>query len=364
MNEPLKAFVDDRSGFRAEPAKSLEDGFEIALEAGVWRGIPWHHTISCAVPAGNNARTCLLIATGGDLNADDEDEARELGRLSGLPVATLYQIPNQPIWDLREDDLIAMTFDRFLETRELDWPLLFPMVRSCVRAMDALQMATDGQFDRFIVTGASKRGWTTWLVSTLGDPRVAGVAPVVFDFLDIPRQMARQSELFGAPSEKLRSYTERELDEQSDSQAGHELVQLVDPFAHRDAIQAPTLAIIGSNDPYWATDASSIYWNALPQPRSLLVMLQQGHVFSDKGLYLTALARFARHIADGLPWPPAGGDVVERFAAGSQSSDLREAVWDGDIQGAKFVARFERRYGQASAGPIPLDSPISVTRIV
>src|SRR5581483_12389999 len=110
--------------------------------------------------------------------------------------------PNQPLLDgKREDALIAETFVRYLKTGDGDWPLLFPMVKSLVRAMDALQEFAKQELKveirRFIVSGGSKRGWTTWLTGAT-DPRVTAIAPLVIDTLNMREQMPHQLKSFGA----------------------------------------------------------------------------------------------------------------------------------------------------------------------
>lgn len=82
----------------------------------------------------------------------------------------LQMVPNQPLqfadWPhaLWEDDIIAYSWSKFLRTGDETWPLRLPMTKAAVRAMDTVSefCARRGTpVTRFIVGGASKRGWTT-----------------------------------------------------------------------------------------------------------------------------------------------------------------------------------------------------------
>src|SRR5262249_54956712 len=86
------------------------------------------------------------------------------------PGAVLMQVPEEPIFGgLTEDGIISFTFAQFFLTNDPEWLLLLPMTKSAVRGMDAVQeysrQAWSLDVKNFTVTGASKRGWTTWLTA-------------------------------------------------------------------------------------------------------------------------------------------------------------------------------------------------------
>jgi PhoPQ-activated pathogenicity-related protein len=163
--------------------------YDIEMTSQTWEGIDWTHQLEVYQPkdvAPNSAM--LLFNTGGKASPESMLLGLSLAKQIGAPVAILFGIPNQPLLEgKKEDALIAETFVRYLDTKDADWPLLFPMVKSVMKAMDVLQDFSKDEWKtpvkRFIVTGASKRGWTTWLTAA-ADPRVQAIAPMVIDTLN------------------------------------------------------------------------------------------------------------------------------------------------------------------------------------
>ena len=107
----------------------------------VWRGIPWEHALQVFVPKTvRYPKTALLFITGGNPGVLDTSIGVNVAPKLEAPIAILYNIPNQPLFDgKREDDLIAHTFQEYLTSGDETWPLLFPMTKSALRAMDVLQ---------------------------------------------------------------------------------------------------------------------------------------------------------------------------------------------------------------------------------
>ncbi len=281
--------MEDREHFAWQMGRPLGPVRVLRLTSGSFRDHDWLHPITVTGPIQGDA--AILYITGGTINQADLDEAERLSRRSGLPVAMLFEIPNQPLFGRIEDDLIAFTFDQFLETGDSTWPLLFPMVRAAVRAMDALEEAF--QLKRFVLTGMSKRGWTTWLAGVSGDPRICGIAPMVFDNLNFPSQMAHQLASWGEYSEQIADYTSRDLQAQASSERGRELVMMMDPFFSLPSLRCPVLTVSGSNDRYWTSDALRLYWHDIPTSKHCLMVPNAGHILGDKVQMIETVGEFA-----------------------------------------------------------------------
>jgi PhoPQ-activated pathogenicity-related protein len=225
------------------------------------------------------------------------------------------------------------------------------MVKSAVRALDVLEAYSKQNWgrpvSRFIVAGASKRGWTSWLTAASGDPRVAAIAPVVIDTLNFPAQLKHQVASYGDYSEQIRDYVETGLVHLVDTEQGRRMWAMIDPYNFRDRLTLPKLIVNGTNDPYWTQDALNLYWDQLPGPKSVLYVPNATHSLREDLLRLVAsTTAFCRVIASGgslpeLTWrhaeasgrmqlevspdiPARGGRL---WFARSQSLDFRQARW-------------------------------------
>ncbi len=299
----LRSYVQAPSPF--EWTKSLEgkilnsEFVELTVVSQQWREFTWRHRVRVVKPPEvKHPNTAVLYITGsGDGRSELQLIARAAETLGAITVV-LHDVPNQPLIrpDLAEDNLIAHTYVQFWETGDPTWPLLFPMAKSAVRAMDAVQQFAKRDWNieikDFVVTGASKRGWTTWLTAAV-DPRVRAIAPMVFDNLNFFKQMPHQLELWGRYSEQIAEYYERGLMEKMLTERGRVLVSWVDPYSYRERYTMPILIINGANDPYWATDAARFYFDDLPSKKKYALYVPNGgHGLGDYDRVLNSLTAF------------------------------------------------------------------------
>jgi PhoPQ-activated pathogenicity-related protein len=336
--------------------------YDLHLISQTWQGITWEHALQIYLPKGVRPQAKMLLwNTGGRPSPDSMVFGMDLARRLQAPCAILYGIPNQPLLgDKREDALIAETFVRYLKDKDANWPLLFPMVKSLVKAMDALQAFAKQEWkspiEGFLVTGASKRGWTTWLTGA-SDPRVKAIAPLVIDTLNMREQMSHQLEMFGQYSDQIHDYTERGLVPVPDTPEAKHLWKMVDPYMYRDKLTMPKLIINGNNDPYWTTDALNLYWDGLKGDKWVLYVPNAGHNLEQKGddgkpnrtRAINSLAAFGQHILRDNPmpkltWKYDDVDGQARLAVHAAPKPTAARLWVAeaptrDLRKAKWTAR-------------------------
>jgi PhoPQ-activated pathogenicity-related protein len=322
---------------------------ELILTSQTWRDIVWKHQLFILRPAqvDSTVKHALLMIAGGNWNdklaegATPLNVPREAQLLAALaeglkmPVAILMHVPQQPIFDgKREDEIIAYTFREFLKTGDTTLPLLAPMTKSAVRAMDATQEAMKKEWGidvaTFTITGASKRGWTTWLTGAVDDRAVA-IAPMVIDMLNMSPHTKLQRMAFGGePSEQINDY--RGLDEFIDTPRGKMLRQIVDPWEYRDRLTQPKLVILATNDRYWPLNACDLYWNDLPGEKHLIYVPNNGHGIQDRARLIAGLNALNRRVMTGRPlpkleWAFRNGDGHVQLSIVSDVRPSRVHIW-------------------------------------
>jgi PhoPQ-activated pathogenicity-related protein len=353
------------------------DVVALELTSQTWQGIVWKHQLYVFRPhaAGVDARQGLLVVGGGRWHdrfetepakelPDDAKIFLEMARRLDAVVAVVGQVPFQPMFDLNEDSLIAYTFDRYLKTGDADWPLLLPMVKSVVKAMDATQQFMISEWheapQRFTVLGGSKRGWTTWLLGAV-EPRAAVLVPVVIDALNFRRNMPYQSTVWGAPSPALAPYTKLHLIDILGSSQGEALREIVDPYSYRKRLTQPKLVVVATNDPYFPLDALNLYWDALPPPKYILYAPNQTHSMDDYGRLIPTMNAVHRASEGGaslpaMKWEFQSRDHALRLCVRSVPEPGAVVAWTADSTDAGFVhARFSSQPVAADRGVFVFD---------
>jgi len=299
--------------------------FVLRLTSQTWRtaadtdGSVWEHWLTIIRPDGAKADKAFLYITGGDRG--DPAPAKvpplplRIALETGQVVAELDDVPNQPIRFTdtpavarEEDDLIAETQVKFGATGDATWLVRLPMVNAGVKAMDAIQafLASDAggglKINRFVVAGASKRGWTTWLVGAV-DKRVEAIAPLVIDVLNTEPVMRHQLEALGFFTPAVGDYTAHGL-------IPHKLgtremaanLAIEDPINYRDRLTMPKLVINAVGDEYFLPDNSRFYFPQLKGEKHLRYVPNANHSLAGTDALDTIIA-FYESILTGAPRP-------------------------------------------------------------
>ncbi len=298
----------------------------------------WKHWLSIVIPPDAHRDTALLFISGGANDGEAPTSTDERMRLIALAtksiVVSLGQVPNQPLvfhndgQQRYEDDLISYTWRKFIETGDETWPAQLPMTKSAVRAMDVAQQViaaeNEGQkIEHFVVAGASKRGWTTWLTAAV-DPRVVAIAPIVIDVLNVRRSLRHHHDVYGFWAPAIGDYERAGLADELDRKECRDLLAIVDPFVYRARYTMPKCIINASGDEFFVPDSSQFSFDRLPGEKHLCYVPNTGHSLKDTNALDTLIA-FHHSVLYQTERPASPGNQARRANGGSPAANRRAA---------------------------------------
>ena len=238
----------------------------------------WKHWVTVYKPDVVESDVALLMIGGGsnDNAAPDKMEPFTAAIAAKTKTVTveLRMIPNQPLSfygesrKRTEDAIIAFTWKKFLETGDERWPARLPMTKAAVRAMDATQefMASEAggknKVARWVITGGSKRGWTTWTTGIV-DKRVIAIMPVVIDMLNMEASFIHHWRVYGFWAPAVGDYVEHGVMDWQGSQQYHDLMSIVEPYQYRDRLTIPKYIVNSTGDQFFVVDSSQFYFKDL-----------------------------------------------------------------------------------------------------
>jgi len=302
---PLKAYVETPDeAFRYEIKETVRGEswteYRIYMVSGTWLTenevdeSEWWHWLTMVVPD-ELSETESLMHIGGGWRGDTipiaaREEMIEAALATGTVISHISNIPFQPI-DFKgdkkdgvyEDDLIAFAWLQFMQggaTEDLQhWLPRFPMTRAVVRAMDVVQDICESkhqQVDEFFVTGASKRGWTTWTVAAV-DERVVGIAPVVIDMLNLIPSFQHHWQCYGEWAPAIDPYVNLNIMDWMEEDEFLAMLKLVEPYQFLERLTMPKLLINATCDEFFVTDSWKFYWDDLQGDNYLQYVPNVGH---------------------------------------------------------------------------------------
>jgi PhoPQ-activated pathogenicity-related protein len=320
--QTLVNYVQDKSDFNYTIKDTIKYNgaslYRIKMDSGKWLTKElvneplWWHWIDVVVPDTIDTSASLLFIGGGSkfengifldsLSVQKAIETKSIiSHVSNIPFQPLKFHSSDSI-ERYEDNLIAYGWNQFLQggakKGDVEWLARFPMTRAVVRAMDVIQEITlskENNVQKFFISGASKRGWTTWTTAAV-DNRVMGMAPLVIDILNLVPSFDHHYKVYGDWSPAVNDYVEFQIMDWMNTKEFKKLMNYVEPYQFKELFTMPKLIVNGTIDEFFVTDSWKFYWEDIPDKKYLQYVPNGNHGLTEGYRYHNIFSFYDRLI--------------------------------------------------------------------
>ncbi|EOF7272520.1 PhoPQ-activated protein PqaA family protein [Salmonella enterica subsp. enterica serovar Infantis] len=261
----------------------------------------WQNGVDIYIPDSAREKNALVVINNGSNNNGsgtpvaptnfNEEELSRIAIATRTVVISVSNVPNQVLsyqgvtTPLGEDNSAAYSWKLFIgDTHKYqDASLHIPMAASVSQAFRlAKKELTQQNINKFIVTGASKRGWAAWLTA-LSDPDVGAVVPFAMDLLNTQKSLEHMYQSYGKNwPVAFYPYYNQGIDQQVGTDKFARLMRLEDPLTYLntdmgDRLKIDKYIINASGDDFYVPDNSHFYYGLLPGSKSLRVVPNSTH---------------------------------------------------------------------------------------
>jgi PhoPQ-activated pathogenicity-related protein len=155
--------------------------------------------------------------------------------------------------------------------------------------------------ERFLVSGGSKRGWTTWTTAAV-DKRVAAIVPASIDLLNLEKSFEHHWKVYGFWAPAVKDYVEAGVMDWTGTKEYQKLLEIEEPYNYRDRLTMPKFLVQGAGDQFFLPDSSRFYFDDLKGEKYLRYVPNADHSLrgSDARESMTA---FYESVVKGTPRP-------------------------------------------------------------
>lgn len=277
----------------------------------------WRHWLTVIRPSSITSETSMLFITGGDNDGTGtlpklDPMLATIAAKTGTIVTELRMVPNQPLTfageqPREEDEMIAYAWDKFLKGGDDEWLPRLPMTKAAVRAMDTVQAFAQTPrggrraLAKFVVSGASKRGWTAWTTAVV-DSRVVAVIPIVIDLLNLEPSFQHHYRAYGFWAPAVKDYQDLGIMAWMGTPRFRDLQRVVEPYEYRSRLTLPKYILNASGDQFFLPDSWQFYFDDLSGEKYLRYVPNADHSLRKSNAAEGLLAYYGA-IVSGTPRP-------------------------------------------------------------